>query len=252
MKRSIFTLFFVVMTFCLSAVPVYAQITQAERDIIIEEILKRLDIETVVENMIDEKMSGINQDVIAAIKDETSDLKTEIKNEVTETLRREFSLLTDGTIVKPDTQQSESAAVQPEAAAPAAGSAAYVGPHVKFVNSYADKSGGSSGGEHLYMSEYYPNEEFTLDVVFENDGNAPLPANLELRHTGNVGEYTGHTESAFSYGKAVNPGERVGFSFAAHGSENIGDITFYFQLFDADTGNPVNGGFGSFFYVARP
>ncbi len=248
MKRNIITLFITVTLFCLSAVPVYAQMTQTEMDIIIEEILKRLDIETVVEDMIEEKMSGLNQNVITAIEEKTSEVKTEIRDEVAETLRQEFSQLTDGNSTDTGAQPSESAAAQSEAAA----STTYIGPHVKFVNSYAYKSGGSSGGEHLYLSEYYPNEEFTVDVVFENNGNAPLPANLELRHTGNVGEYTGHTESAYSYGKTVNPGERVGFSFAAHGSENIGDITFLFQLFDADTGNPVNGGFGSFFYVARP
>lgn len=128
----------------------------------------------------------------------------------------------------------------------------YVGAHVKQVNSYAYVNGGDQSGAHTYRSQYFPNELFTLDVVFENDGNMALPANLELRHSGGVGEYTCHRESAFSNRElGIKPGERVGFSFACHGSENIGTISFYFTLYD-DSGKPIPGGFGYFTYIAAP
>ena len=72
-----------------------------------------------------------------------------------------------------------------------------------------------------------------------------------MRHVGNVGEYTG-TESVSidrTY-DPILPGERAGFTISAYGSENLGWTTFYFQLYDADSGTVIEGGQGSFSYNA--
>ena len=89
-------------------------------------------------------------------------------------------------------------------------------------------------------------------MVFENDGTLVWPVHLEMRHVGNVGEYTGHAESVYidRSDNPVKPGDRAGFTVSAYGSENLGWTTFYFQVFDADTGLPMEGGQGSFSYLA--
>lgn len=130
----------------------------------------------------------------------------------------------------------------------------YRGLHARFSQSYAYTVGEDENGiTKTFHTEYIPNERFNVDVVFENDGSVVWPAQIEMRHTGNVGEYTGHTESAFidrTY-DPVKPGDKCGFSISAHGSENLGYTTFYFKLFDAVSGTPIEGGDGSFSYLAH-
>lgn len=129
----------------------------------------------------------------------------------------------------------------------------YRGLHAKQVNSYAYTVGESEDGTYReFHTEFQPNVRFNLDVVFENDGSLVWPSRIEMRHTGNVGEYTGHTESVVIDRTAnpVLPGDKCGFTISAHGSENLGWTTFYFQLFDADSGSVIEGGQGSFTYNA--
>ena len=129
----------------------------------------------------------------------------------------------------------------------------YRGLHAKQVNAYAYTVGESEGGTYReFHTEFQPNVRFNLDVVFENDGSLVWPSRIEMRHTGNVGEYTGHTESVVIDRTAnpVLPGDKCGFTISAHGSENLGWTTFYFQLFDADSGSVIEGGQGSFTYNA--
>ncbi len=128
----------------------------------------------------------------------------------------------------------------------------YRGLHAKFVNSYAYTLGGDDGSEKEFKTEYTPNVRFNIDVVFENDGSVVWPAHIEMRHVGNIGEYTGHAESIYidrTY-DPVKPGDKVGFSVSCYGSENLGWTTFYFKLYDADSGSVIEGGEGSFTYHA--
>ena len=128
----------------------------------------------------------------------------------------------------------------------------YRGLHAKFVNSYAYTLGGDDGSEKEFKTEYTPNVRFNIDVVFENDGSVVWPAHIEMRHVGNVGEYTGHAESIYidrTY-DPVKPGDKAGFSVSCYGSENLGWTTFYFKLYDADSGSVIEGGEGSFTYHA--
>lgn len=130
----------------------------------------------------------------------------------------------------------------------------YRGLHAKFFNSYAYTVGEDENGiTKTFHTDYIPNERFNVDVVFENDGSTPWPAIIEMRHTGNSGEYTGHTESTIidRSNNAVMPGDKCGFTVSAHGSENLGYITFFFKLYDAVSGTPIEGGEGSFSYLAR-
>ena len=129
----------------------------------------------------------------------------------------------------------------------------YRGLHAKQVNAYAYTLGESEEGTiRQFHNEFQPNVRFNLDVVFENDGSLVWPSRIEMRHTGNVGEYTGHTESVVIDRSAnpVLPGDKCGFTISAHGSENLGWTTFFFQLFDADSGSVIEGGQGSFTYNA--
>ena len=103
-----------------------------------------------------------------------------------------------------------------------------------------------------FHTEYTPNVRFNLDVVFENDGSVIWPARIKMCHVGTVGEYTGHAacvEIDRTY-DPVKPGDRAGFTVSAYGSENLGWTTFYFQLYDAVSGSPIEGGYGSFTYHA--
>lgn len=129
----------------------------------------------------------------------------------------------------------------------------YRGLHAKQLNSYAYTVGENEDGQaRQFHTEYTPNVRFNVDVVFENDGSVIWPARIEMRHVGNVGEYTGHTESVIvdrTY-DPIKPGDKCGFTISAHGSENLGWTTFYFQLFDAVSGSPIEGGYGSFTYHA--
>ena len=129
----------------------------------------------------------------------------------------------------------------------------YRGLHAKQLNAYAYTVGEDEDGVvKQFHTEYTPNVRFNVDVVFINDGSVIWPARIEMRHIGNVGEYTGHTESVIvdrTY-DPVKPGDRCGFTISAHGSENLGWTTFYFQLYDADSGSIIEGGQGSFTYHA--
>ena len=254
MRKPLLFILLIAAVLFAAAIPAGAQMTQEERDIIIEEILKRLDIDTLIDQALEKKLPDITSKSNEFIAEKYSYMKQEIKSEIVAEFGNGISQSNSPMITKENAKQpKEETPVIQQPAPQKQETKTYVGPHVKFVNSYAYTQGkDDESGKHEFKSEYYPNELFTVDVVFENDGNAALPPNLELRHTGGTGEYTGHTESAFSYGKVVKPGERIGFSFAAHGSENIGNISFNFQMFDADSGNAVNGGYGSFFYTARP
>ena len=128
----------------------------------------------------------------------------------------------------------------------------YRGLHAKFVHSYAYELGGDENGEaRTFSNAFTPNKWFNVDVVFENDGSLVWPPRIEMRHVGNVGEYTG-TETVTidrSY-DPILPGEKAGFTISAYGSENLGWTTFYFQLYDADSGSVIEGGQGSFSYNA--
>lgn len=129
----------------------------------------------------------------------------------------------------------------------------YRGLHAKFVHSYAYAVGSfdEEGQIREYSNAFTPNKWFNVDVVFENDGSLVWPPRIEMRHVGNVGEYTG-TESVSidrTY-DPILPGERAGFTISAYGSENLGWTTFYFQLYDADSGTVIEGGQGSFSYNA--
>ena len=128
----------------------------------------------------------------------------------------------------------------------------YRGLHAKQVSAYAYTLGGDNGTEKEFKTEYTPNVRFNVDIVFENDGSVVWPARIEMRHVGNVGEYTGHAESIYidrTY-DPVKPGDKVGFSVSCYGSENLGWTTFYFKLYDADSGSVIEGGEGSFTYHA--
>ena len=129
----------------------------------------------------------------------------------------------------------------------------YRGLHAKQVSAYAYTNGESEDGFiREFHSEFTPNTRFNVDVVFENDGSLVWPARIEMRHVGNSGEYTGHQESVIAdrSSNPVLPGDRCGFTISAHGSENLGWTTFYFQLYDADSGSVIEGGQGSFTYNA--
>lgn len=129
----------------------------------------------------------------------------------------------------------------------------YRGLHAKQVNAYAYTVGEDENGVvRQFHTEYTPNTRFNVDVVFENDGSLVWPPRIEMRHVGNVGEYTGHAESVFSdrTNDPVLPGGRCSFTVSAYGSENLGWTTFYFQLYDADSGSIIEGGQGSFTYHA--
>ena len=129
----------------------------------------------------------------------------------------------------------------------------YRGLHAKQVNSYAYTIGEDENGVvKQFHTEYTPNTRFNLDVVFENDGSVIWPARIKMCHVGTVGEYTGHAacvEIDRTY-DPVKPGDRAGFTVSAYGSENLGWTTFYFQLYDAVSGSPIEGGYGSFTYHA--
>lgn len=130
----------------------------------------------------------------------------------------------------------------------------FTGLHAKFVNSYAYTTGESTeDGGRVFSSEYTPNTLFNFDVVFENDGTIPWPGQVEMRNTGSVSTYTGHRPSVIvdTSNDPVLPGERRGFTIAAHGSEELGWHTFYFQLYDAISGSMIAGGTGSFSYLAK-
>lgn len=130
----------------------------------------------------------------------------------------------------------------------------FTGLHAKFVNSYAYTTGESDeNGGRIFSSEYVPNTLFNFDVVFENDGTIPWPSQIEMRNTGSVSTYTGHRPSVLIDTSAdpVMPGERQGFTIAAHGSEELGYHTFFFQLYDAISGSIIAGGSGSFSYLAK-
>ncbi len=128
----------------------------------------------------------------------------------------------------------------------------YRGLHAKQVTSIAYIVGGDENGRtKTFQNEYHSNIWFNVDVVFENDGSVIWPPHIEMRHIGNDGEYTG-TESVVvdrTY-DPVKPGDRCTLTISAYGSENLGWTTFYFQLFDADSGSVIEGGHGSFTYHA--
>ena len=129
----------------------------------------------------------------------------------------------------------------------------YRGLHAKQVNAYAYTIGEDENGVvKQFHTEYTPNVRFNVDVVFENDGSVIWPARIEMRHIGNVGEYTGHAESIIVDRSLnpVKPGDRCAFTVSAYGSENLGWTTFYFKLYDADSGSVIEGGEGSFTYHA--
>ena len=128
----------------------------------------------------------------------------------------------------------------------------YRGLHAKQVSAYAYTLGGDNGSEKEFKTEYTPNVRFNVDIVFENDGSVVWPARIEMRHVGNVGEYTGHAESVYidrTY-DPVKPGGKAAFTVSCYGSENLGWTTFYFKLYDADSGSVIEGGEGSFTYHA--
>ena len=129
----------------------------------------------------------------------------------------------------------------------------YQGLHAKFVNSYAYTEGGDNGNQKTFETEYTPNTLFTFDVVFENDGTVNWPPQVEMRNTGSVSTYTGHRPNVIvdTSNNPVKPGDRLGFSISAHGSEELGWHTFYFQLYDAVSGVPIPGGYGYFSYLAK-
>ena len=129
----------------------------------------------------------------------------------------------------------------------------YRGLHAKQVNAYAYTIGEDENGVvRQFHTEYTPNTRFNVDVVFENDGSLVWPPRIEMRHVGNVGEYTGHAESVYADRTydPVMPGGRCSFTVSAYGSENLGWTTFYFQLYYADSGSIIEGGQGSFTYHA--
>ncbi len=129
----------------------------------------------------------------------------------------------------------------------------YSGIHAKFVNSYAYTVGGDEGDQVTVQSEYTPNVLFNIDVVFENDGDTVWPALIEMRNVSTSGTYTGHSPNVIvdtTYAPVV-PGGKRAFTIAAHGSEDLGYHTFYFQLYDAVSGSLIAGGSGSFSYLAK-
>lgn len=129
----------------------------------------------------------------------------------------------------------------------------YRGLHAKQVNAYAYTIGEDENGVvRQFHTEYTPNTRFNVDVVFENDGSLVWPPRIEMRHVGNVGEYTGHAESVYAdrTNDPVKPGDRCSFTVSSYGSEVLGWTTFYFQLYDADSGSIIEGGQGSFTYHA--
>ena len=129
----------------------------------------------------------------------------------------------------------------------------YRGLHAKQVSAYAYTVGEDEDGiVKQFHTEYTPNTLFNVDVVFENDGSLVWPPRIEMRWMDNVGEYTGHSPSVFidRTDNPVMPGDQAAFTVSAYGSENLGWTTFYFQLFDADSGSVIEGGQGSFTYHA--
>lgn len=129
----------------------------------------------------------------------------------------------------------------------------YQGVHAKFVNSYAYTVGGDQGELKTFETEYTPNVLFNIDVVFENDGDTVWPALVEMRNVATSGTYTGHSPNVIvdtTYAPII-PGGKRAFSIAAHGSEDLGYHTFYFQLYDGISGSLIGGGSGSFSYLAK-
>ena len=128
----------------------------------------------------------------------------------------------------------------------------YRGLHAKQVSAYSYIVGGDEGGQvREFQNAYHSNIWFNVDVVFENDGSVIWPPHIEMRHIGNVGEYTG-TESV-TVDRSMNPvkpGDKCTLTISAYGSECLGWTTFYFQLYDADSGSVIEGGYGSFTYHA--
>lgn len=129
----------------------------------------------------------------------------------------------------------------------------FTGIHAKFSNSYAYTVGGDNGDQVTVESEYTPNTLFNIDVVFENDGDTVWPALVEMRNVSTAGTYTGHSPNVIvdtTYAPVI-PGGKRAFTIAAHGSEDLGYHTFYFQLYDAVSGSLLAGGSGSFSYLAK-
>ncbi len=128
----------------------------------------------------------------------------------------------------------------------------YRGLHAKQLSAFSYIVGGDEHGKvREFQTEYHSNVWFNVDVVFENDGSVIWPPHIEMRHIGNDGEYTG-TESVVvdRSNNPVKPGDRCTLTISAYGSECLGYTTFYFQLFDADSGSVIEGGYGSFSYRA--
>ena len=129
----------------------------------------------------------------------------------------------------------------------------YRGLHAKQVSAYAYTVGEDEDGiVKQFHTEYTPNTLFNVDVVFENDGSLVWPPRIEMRRMDNEGEYTGNSLGVLidRTDNPVMPGEQAAFTISAYGSENPGWTTFYFQLFDADSGSVIEGGQGSFTYNA--
>ncbi|MBQ6521135.1 MAG: hypothetical protein IJI14_20700, partial [Anaerolineaceae bacterium] len=98
MKKKLLLCLFALAAFCCAAVPSFAQITLEERDIIIEEIMKRLNIEEIVDKAIEARMPDIDLKVTEAMDAKYSNIKNEIREEVSENLKTD---LLNGDIVLP-------------------------------------------------------------------------------------------------------------------------------------------------------
>lgn len=151
------------------------------------------------------------------------------------------------------TPAGTSSTTEPVAGATATPEGPFTGIHAKFSNSYAYTVGGDNGDQITVETEYTPNTLFNIDVVFENDGDTVWPALVEMRNVGTAGTYTGHSPNVIvdtTYAPVI-PGGKRAFTIAAHGSEDLGYHTFYFQLYDAVSGSLIAGGSGSFSYLAK-
>lgn len=196
------------------------QLTVDEQDLIVEAVIQTIDPE------------GMAQSIAATV--EANVLK-------------KMGELMDGTISS-DNAGAETASISTPTVA-----STYSGLHARFVNSYAYTVGEDEGSAVTVQSEYTPNVLFTIDVVFENDGDTVWPAQVEMRNVSTSGTYTGHRAEVIvdtTYDPVV-PGKKRAFSIAAHGSEDLGYHTFYFQLYDAVSGSLIPGGSGSFSYLAK-
>lgn len=225
MKKSVLICIILILSLTLIATiaaSVQPQLTMDEQNMIVESVIQTIN----PQGMIDSIVSTVEARILIQGSD-TSEATT--------------------------TPAGPSSTTEPVAGVTTTPEGPFTGIHAKFSNSYAYTVGGDNGDQVTVETEYTPNTLFNIDVVFENDGDMVWPALVEMRNVGTAGTYTGHSPNVIvdtTYAPVI-PGGKRAFTIAAHGSEDLGYHTFYFQLYDAVSGSLIAGGSGSFSYLAK-